>query len=143
MNTAAVLDYEVIDSIPGMARIENEWSDLWERSQDRFVTYSHQVTKALAAYPLRRRHEKLWCITGRRNGALVLVWPFVIYRHFVWRMASAIADTIDYSDPLMDEALDKQQCISDAIRVILAWCPCDLVQFQFVKRTSTLSGIVP
>lgn len=140
--SSATLDYEIIGTTASMARIEHEWNDLWERSHDRFVTYSHQAVSALTAYPLRRQREKLWCIIGRRNGKLVLVWPFVIYRHFVWRMASAIADTIDYSDPLMDEGLDKQRYISDAIRIILALCPCDLVQFQFIKRSSILSGIV-
>lgn len=141
-DTAALLDYEIIDTLSGLNKIEKEWNELWDDSTESLVTYSYQVTKALIAYPLRKKREKFWCIIGRRHGKLVLVWPFVIYRHFLWRMASAIADTIDHSDPLMDESLDKPRCISDAIRTILASCPCDLVQFQFIRKSSMLSDIV-
>ena len=142
-DTAAQLDYEIIDTLVGLNRIEKEWNQLWDSSLESFVTYSYQVTRALIVYPLRRKRERFWCIIARRDGKLVLVWPFVIYRHFSWRMASALADTIDYSDPLMDETLDKHRCISDAIQKILAFCPCDLVQFQFIRKSSMLSEIAP
>ena len=142
-DTGALLDYEIIDTLPGLNTIEKEWNQLWNSSTESLVTYSYQFTKALIEYPLRRKRERFWCIIARRDGKLVLVWPFVIYQHFSWRMASAIADTIDYSDPLMDETLDKPRCIADTIQKILALCPCDLVQFQFIRKSSILSEIVP
>jgi CelD/BcsL family acetyltransferase involved in cellulose biosynthesis len=57
-------------------------------------------------------------------------------------MASAASDTIDYSDPLMDDSLDRESCIADAIRAIHASCPCDLLQFQFIRRSSVLSKVI-
>src|ERR1700761_1823628 len=62
--------------------IEPEWRALWASSREALLTYSVEATRALIAFPLRRRHERLWCLVGRVDGALVLVWPFIIYRHF-------------------------------------------------------------
>jgi CelD/BcsL family acetyltransferase involved in cellulose biosynthesis len=122
--------------------IEPEWRALWASSREALLTYSVEATRALIAFPLRRRHERLWCLVGRVDGALVLVWPFIIYRHFIWRMASAIADTIDYSDPLMAEELDKPAAITAAIQVLRRSCPCDLLQFQFMRMSSRLYSLV-
>lgn len=138
----AALDFAVITSRDGLLEIESDWNELWAASHDGYLTYSFQATRALIENPLRQPTEKFWCLTGRSHGRLVLAWPFIIYRHSLWRMASSIADTIDYSDPLLDESLNKPDAILQAMRMILRTCPCDLVQFQFMRSSSALHPLV-
>src|ERR1700756_4961614 len=45
-DTGALLDYEIIDTLPGLKTIEKEWNQLWDSSTESFVTYSYQFTKA-------------------------------------------------------------------------------------------------
>ncbi len=136
------IEYKVHADLQGLKTIESEWNDLWGKSRDRFITHSYDFTVALYKNPLRHERERMWCLEGRLDGKLVLVWPFIIYRHFAWRVVSPVADTIDYNNPLMDETLDGNDLMLSGISVTIQQCPADLIQFTMIRFTSGLKKLV-
>jgi CelD/BcsL family acetyltransferase involved in cellulose biosynthesis len=136
------MEFQIYTDLPSLRAIESDWNDLWCRSSGQFITHSYDFTAALCRNPLRREREKLWCLIGRRDGALVLVWPFIIYWHGAWRVASPIADTIDSNDPLMDEQFDRNELMRSGISHALRHCPTDLIQFTMIRFESNLKQLV-
>jgi CelD/BcsL family acetyltransferase involved in cellulose biosynthesis len=141
-NITNTIHFEVITDWSGLGKLQDEWNALWRRARHAFALQTFAAADLIYRTPLHGRSTQIWCLVGRVEGELALVWPFTIHRNHGWRLAAPLAGDLDCSDPLI---VDDPACFHYARE---AWayttreCPCDLFHIQFVRRHMPLHDLI-
>jgi CelD/BcsL family acetyltransferase involved in cellulose biosynthesis len=103
--TAAVLDWDLIDSVAGFERIEAEWVDLHHRvappAGKVFLTYNWNWH--WCRHYLSEGGSRLAVVVGRHEGAVVSIWPMVTQRRAGLRVATFMGLPVSqYGEVLID-----------------------------------------
>jgi CelD/BcsL family acetyltransferase involved in cellulose biosynthesis len=136
------ISFEVITDWSELVRLEDEWNELWCSARYPFVLQTFTAADILRRIPLHRRAVRPWCVIGRVQEKLVLIWPFMIYRNHGWALAAPWTSEVDCSDPLVIDGGSHFAHARKAWNFVLTECPCDLFQFQFVRRYMPLHELV-
>lgn len=135
--------FEVITDRAALERLGPEWDALWQRASDDYLMQTSDWARTTLDNPPDARPRRLFCLTGRREGRLGLIWPFVVYRNNGLRMASPVAaEWGDYSSVLVENCDDAEARVAAAWRAARAACPCDVFDLRYVRESSRLQRVL-
>lgn len=128
-----------IRSIEALAALKPDWDDLWQRSPGA----SHYQSADYALQSWRGLAEpagyELFCVTGREDGRLVLVWPLKIRRRLLWRICRPLFANIgEQTDFLAEDGPDADRRTGAALDFVLRKAGADILDLQFVPANAAL-----
>jgi CelD/BcsL family acetyltransferase involved in cellulose biosynthesis len=137
------LDYAIVSTRDGFDGLATEWDTLFDRAgrgSQLFQTFGwcwHWCNHYLDG------NRVLAVATGRREGRLVLVWPFVVNRTAGLVQLSAMGDPVSqYSDALIEPSPDAELRLGEAWRHLLAHIRPDLVWLPHVRADAAIAPIM-
>jgi CelD/BcsL family acetyltransferase involved in cellulose biosynthesis len=132
--------YQIITDPAALIQLQTEWDALWRRADEAvFETFSwHHIS-----YLTMTNASRLYCLLVRRNGALGLVWPFIVTWQRLCRVASPLgAHNGYYSSVLIEDTPDRQQRLAAAWNFTRRHIRCDLFYFKDVPTGSSLHAML-
>ncbi|CAM2151496.1 N-acetyltransferase domain-containing protein [Pararobbsia alpina] len=133
--------YEIVSDEAGFRALETEWNALWDRAQGRYYQAFTvcQLAWQHVGKPLGRR---LRCIVGRRDGRVVVIWPLVTYRKWLWNYVLPLSpDAGDYTSVLVEEGPGASTLVAGAWEVARRRCGADFLQMPYLRETQDLYRI--
>ena len=132
------VQFEIVTDVEDFAALQQEWSELWRRVGgspfQSFRCCFHALHEA--AIP---KGESLYCIVGRRTGRMVLAWPLIRYREYIWTtLRPLVPDAPEQTDVLVENGDDTQSLVSAAWHTLLSSCASDIVSLPCVRTESIL-----
>lgn len=129
------------------AALEAEWNALFERagrSIHVFQTFNwcwHWCRHFLP--PARERGPRLFIVTARREGRLVLVWPLVLDRAAgILRLTSLGEPVSQYGDLLVDDIAEREDVLDAAWSHALARSGADLLHVRRARADGNLAPLL-
>src|ERR1700733_12756269 len=102
--TASSCRIELITDGDSLFSLNKDWDDLYARAERPYVSQSFEWAWCAWKTLARSSDGQLRCLTVRRDGRLVLVWPMVVSRpHRFWSIAAPLGTPGDYTDVLAEE----------------------------------------
>lgn len=126
----------IIRDRAALAALHGAWSDLWRRSRREYVLTTPEFAEIAARVPPDDRARQMTAVALHdRARRLVLIWPFVTYRHHGLRIAEPMASEWgDYSEVLTEDSPFAAMRVADAWAAIRRHCACDLFWLRFVRH---------
>lgn len=128
------LGVDIISDSAGLRALGDQWNALWERSPHGGLFQSFDY--CLDAWELveRPKGRDLAVVTGRQDGELVAVWPFVTYRNRLWTHARQLtASGVELHEMLLDDSVDREVWTQRAWPALLAHSRADVVDLSFFE----------
>lgn len=133
-----IAQFEVVTDLETFASLQQEWNELWRSVRGtpfqlfRYCFHAlHEVAVPTGA--------SLHCIVGRRSGKMVLAWPLIRHREYMWTTVRPLTpDISEPSDVLVEKGDDSEALISAAWHTLLSSCNSDLISLPFVRAESVL-----
>jgi CelD/BcsL family acetyltransferase involved in cellulose biosynthesis len=130
--------FQVIEDVSEFLKLEDEWNSLWTecagQSYESFF-FCHQclLTNSSA------QSGQLWCLTGRKNGKLTLVWPLVISRQGPLKILRPLSSgAADYTTLLVDKVDNVAEVISAAWKIVKSRSGVDILNFPYIREDRVL-----
>lgn len=141
------LQFDIVDSLDALERLEGDWNDLFERAgRSAQVFQTHGFVSLFArTYGQGGRAQAARCtcslaiVTARRGGRLVLVWPLVVRREFGVRVLSWLGEPIaQYGDVVLDPSERAAETLLGAWAHILGTLAPDALRLRKVRADAAL-----
>jgi CelD/BcsL family acetyltransferase involved in cellulose biosynthesis len=127
---------DIITDSDAFLALRNEWNALWSEADGRH----HQafaVCWLCWTQVAKLRGRRLHCIVYRENGELVLVWPLVSHRRFVWTVLEPLTPgTAEHTSILA--AAGASVAIDAAWRAATRHCHADIFTIPYVGKNARL-----
>ncbi|WP_233855676.1 GNAT family N-acetyltransferase [Paraburkholderia sp. HD33-4] len=127
---------EIITDPDAFLALRSAWNTLWSKADGRH----HQafaVCWLCWAQVMKPRGRRLHCIVYRENGELVLVWPLVSHRRFVWTVLEPLTPgTAEYTSILT--AAGASVAIDAAWRAATRSSHADIFNIPYVDKNARL-----
>jgi CelD/BcsL family acetyltransferase involved in cellulose biosynthesis len=131
------MTFEVVRDIDSFCAMQPEWDDLWSRAGGEYFQSYAYCHGSLIAEAARRR--QLHCITARREGRLVALWPLVTSWRNCWKYATPLTPpNRSPSDILVAPDCDVHQVAMGAWRVARKSTQADVFEFWRINSSSPL-----
>lgn len=134
--------FEAVTTIERFESLRHEWEDLWIRAGGGYsLAFGHCLCTLMEiVIPAR---ANLYCILGWKGQRLVLAWPFIRYREFLWRAIRPLApDESVGTDVMVEAGPDCRELVASAWRVLLSTNRADLLTLPHVRAGSELHSQV-
>ena len=123
---------EVVTDSSRMRELAGQWNELWEQSPTVGLFQSFDYCIDAWERVARPAGHGLACVTGRRDGRLVAVWPFVIVPERLWTYARPlVASGVELHELLLDGSVDAGAWAQQAWRALLDCGRLDAVDVSF------------
>ena len=142
VTAAGALDIALVDSRDALARLEAEWTTLWNASEGASGLFlGFNWVWNWCQHYLDIEASGLAIVTARRNGRLVMVWPLVLECQLGLRTASFLgAPVSQYGDVLVDRTDDRHMdWVEESWNYITAQLAVDLVHLRKVRADSAVA----
>jgi CelD/BcsL family acetyltransferase involved in cellulose biosynthesis len=130
--------FEIVAAIEKFQLLQQDWDDLWKRADGSYpqtFEYCLHTLKEMALPTAARLH----CVVGWKNDRLVVVWPLLKYREFLWRAVRPLTpDGSVRSDVLVEPGADARDLVEAAWHMLLKTCRSDLLSLPQVRVDSDL-----
>lgn len=140
--------FELITDIAGFEALEADWAALMVRSgrpEQVFQTFAwcwHWSRHYLAA-PGRRRGARLAIVTGRSDGQLVLLMPFVVTRTAGLTCLSWMGEPVSqYGDVIADATAADRTSLEAGLRFAAEATGTDLVNLRKVRADAVIAPLL-
>lgn len=130
--------YEIVSDETAFCALEQEWNALWRRAHGRYYQAFHVCLLAWqhVAKPVGRQ---LQCIVARRDGQMVMVWPLVTYRKWLWRYTLPLSpDAGDYTSVLVEDGRSAATLVAGAWETARRRCHADFVMLPYLRESQEL-----
>ncbi|HEX5377263.1 MAG TPA: GNAT family N-acetyltransferase [Phenylobacterium sp.] len=130
---------DIVTDEAAFAGLENAWNALYGVVQDAYLSDSFDWARLSWELVCRPRGRELFCLVVRRGSQTVAIWPLVLSRRGMWRIASPLdSETSEYCPFLIDPAADLEQ-VWRAFRDRLSGCGrVDALCLDFVREERPL-----
>lgn len=131
--------YEIVADPLALEALRSQWDALYQRAAQPYFSQSFPWCWTSWQIVGKPRGRCLHCLVARRNGRVVLIWPFVVHRAGPWSLARPLGpETSEYSDVLVEEGPQADARIAAAWQVLRRTCRCDIIALPLVRSTSKL-----
>ena len=125
---------DIITDPDAFLALRNEWNTLWSKADGRH----HQafaVCWLCWTQVAKPRGRRLHCVVYRENGELVLVWPLVSHRRFVWTVLAPLSPgTAEYTSILT--APGASTAIDAAWRAATRYSRADIFTIPYLGQNA-------
>lgn len=117
--------------------LEPEWDALRAELPDSRLSESFAWARLCWSYAPPRRAQELFCLAVRSAGRLVAVWPLVVHRQALWRVAEPLAASSEYCPFLVHPEADPDEVWS-TVSTVLRQAGLDVLRLSNVRRDDVL-----
>lgn len=143
------LSFEVITDRRSFDALENDWTDLFERSgrsHQVFQTFNwnwHWCNHFLSANETADRRS-LAVLVGRRDTQIVTIWPMVLEKQGLIRSLSWMGEPVSqYGDVLVDSSIaDPLAVLREGWLFLLARLSPDVARLRKVRDDATIAPLL-
>ncbi len=133
---------ELITDWAALSALEADWRRLWRSRSDAYFSQSFAWCAARWKTLEATGGCELACVVMRAQGQVILIWPFIIRREAIWRIARPLDQaTTEYSAVLTEKAGDQAH-IAEAWRFLRANARCDLIMLKATPALSPLDQVL-
>jgi CelD/BcsL family acetyltransferase involved in cellulose biosynthesis len=123
--------------------LEGAWAELYRKATERNYTESFDWCLHAWEKVAKPRDWKLFCLLGTERDRLVLVWPFVICRKYLWSLARPLGpETTEYSNILVEDGPDADTRVELAWRALRRMRQYDVLWLPYVRDDSRLHRLL-
>jgi CelD/BcsL family acetyltransferase involved in cellulose biosynthesis len=135
------LQIDIVTDTDAFEALRDEWDELWSRVDGRH-SQAFSVCRLSWIHVARPQGRKLRCVTCRRSGKLVMVWPLVTYRRFLWTVIRPLSpDTAEQSSVLADADPETPAMLVRAWHEAVRRTHADLILLPYVSSDSPLHDL--
>ncbi len=143
-----VLAAEVLDGAAAYDMLRAEWQRLAELQRDATVFQSPDMLAVWSRHFATNRADLLVTIVVRQNGRAILIWPLLVDRSTLVRVARGAGAPIgQYDEILLDPDCDGTEALSAATEALVRAARPDLILLERVRADgalrNALSDIAP
>jgi len=133
---------ELITDWVALSALRDDWRRLWRRASDPYFSQSFEWCAARWRALDAEGGCELACVVMRTHGQVTLIWPFVVRREAIWRIARPLDQaTTEYSAVLTEKAGDQSR-VAEAWRFLRANVHCDLFMLKVTPALSPLDRVL-
>lgn len=147
-SVASTIEVDAVTTRAGFDALESDWNDLFARagrSIHVFQTFNwcwHWCNHFLGP-DTAANSARLFVVTARRAGRLVLVWPLVATRTAGLVRLSFLGEPVtQYGDALVDQVDDKAALLDAAWAFIVARSGADAFHFRRVRADADIAPLL-
>jgi len=129
---------ELIADWAALSAMRDDWRRLWHIRGDAYFSQSFAWCATRWKTLEADGGCELACVVMRAGGEVTLIWPFVVRREAVWRIARPLEQATTEYGAVLTEKDDEQRRIAEAWRFLRANVRCDLF---ILKATPALSPL--
>jgi CelD/BcsL family acetyltransferase involved in cellulose biosynthesis len=136
-------DFRVVVDESEFTALEGAWDELYRKATER--NYSQSFAWCLHGWEkvAKPRGRKLFCLVGTEQDRLVLVWPFVICRKYLWSLARPLGpETTEYSNVLVEDGPDADTRIDLAWQALRRMRQYDVLWLPYVRDDARLHRVM-
>lgn len=127
------LQIEIVRGDEALDVLKSEWMELSTRAREHFCSQTFYWASHAWKHAVARGDCRLSILTGRDQGRLVLVWPFVLRRHLAWQEAEWLGATYEYRDVLVERSPVAGRWIDEAWGFLKTELGADLVSCPSIR----------
>jgi CelD/BcsL family acetyltransferase involved in cellulose biosynthesis len=128
------LQYEIVSDEDGFLSLQHEWDDLWARADGRYYQ-AFGVCWLAWQHVAKPRGRKLRCIVCREKGRVVMIWPLVTHRRFLWTYVVPLSpDAGDYTSVLVEGGASASTFVAGAWHAACHRCGADFVHLPYMNE---------
>ena len=145
MLNGAVIEMQisVVRDSSSLKSLENEWMSIFETADEKCYFYGFAWNWQAWQDIAEKRRFRLNVIVGRVDGRVVLIWPLVIGRFFVWQIAKWLgSQTLEYHDVLVRDEPDKHRWLEAAWAHLRSKAGADAILLEGVRDKSVAASIL-
>lgn len=136
-------DFRVVVDESEFTALESAWNELYRKATER--NYSQSFAWCLHGWEkvAKPRGRKLFCLVGTEQDRLVLVWPFVICRKYLWSLARPLGpETTEYSNVLVEDGPDADTRLDLAWQALRRMRQYDVLWLPYVRDDARLHRVM-
>jgi CelD/BcsL family acetyltransferase involved in cellulose biosynthesis len=134
------LSFEAISDAYSLAALEREWTDLYAGTRRRYLSQTFEWCSTALTSLAGQSGWHLHCLVARRDGKLVLVWPFVVHDRGLFRVAKQLGSYNGWHVMLRADGDDAVRLVTLAWQQARASLPADLIEFRRVLPETPLAA---
>jgi CelD/BcsL family acetyltransferase involved in cellulose biosynthesis len=135
--------FRVVTDEAALAALKPEWDALYRQSADRYYSESFDWCWCGWTAVAKPRGRKLHCLVATADDRVVLIWPLVIHRKYLWSIARPLgSETTEYSNVLVEEGPEADSRMELAWQVLRRTSRYDVLRLPFVRDGSRLHRLV-
>lgn len=132
---------DLITDFDHLASIQGEWDELWHQVPSAKYCQSYTFCRNTWFTMARTQRGTLACFVGRHEGAIVFIWPLVIYNRFLWKVAKPLGPEAPAPfGPLMCEGFPHY--LAEAWDYLRGNRLADFLSLDYVNLDSELHRVV-
>jgi CelD/BcsL family acetyltransferase involved in cellulose biosynthesis len=137
------INFEVVSDPQTFEKLKSEWDYLWKRAADAGIAqsfdYCHDVWQTTA----RANGHTVFCVTGREDGRLILVWPLLKYRKRMRKFLRPFGATgAECTGALIENDIHRQTRTEALWSFVKSHCKADFIVLPFVRSISRLDEVL-
>jgi CelD/BcsL family acetyltransferase involved in cellulose biosynthesis len=137
----AEVDFATIEDYPSFKALEREWNELHAAAARSYLSQTFQWCDVAFHTVAQPSSAKLYCLTARSRGRLILVWPWIIHRRGLLRCADQLGcGFFERHVLLVADLPDAVHLVCEAWRRLREMIPADIVTVRRVHSESALAA---
>ncbi len=131
-------DIELLTDWGAIAALKDDWLRLWQSAGDAYFSQSFTWCATRWRMLAAQGGCELACVVMRNAGQVSLIWPLIVRREALWRIARPLEQATTEYGAVLNEAAGAQDRIAQAWRFVRANVRCDLFMFKATPAHSPL-----
>lgn len=137
------LSFEIITDAERLRLLGPEWDELYGKNDQSVFTQSFAWCSTALQIMEDRRSQPLYCLIGRKQGCLVLIWPFVVLRRGRLRIAQQLGTGFWEGHALLIAAeCDSAATLAEAWKYLKRAVTADLIELRRVPEASSVRSMI-
>lgn len=133
---------ELITDWAKLSALQDEWRRLWRSAGDAYFSQSFEWCAARWQAMQDEGGHNLACVVIRDQDRVKLIWPLVVKREAVWRVARPLDQVTTEYGAVLTEKAGEQARIAEAWRFARTSVRCDLFVLKAAPALSSLDNVL-
>lgn len=137
------LDFQILREPRQLEALCDEWQELYERVSTATVFQGFHWNWLGWKHVGAVRGRRLFVLTGRQDGRIVLIWPLVVYRRELVRQVRWLgSETAEYPDVLLEPGPYAAGWLAAAWDIVKQQVGADIFYSHYVREDAAIDPIL-
>jgi CelD/BcsL family acetyltransferase involved in cellulose biosynthesis len=133
---------ELLTDWAAIEALKDDWLKLWKSAGDAYFSQSFEWCATRWRMLAAQGDCELACVVMRNEGQVSLIWPLIVRREALWRIARPLEQATTEYGAVLNEEAGAQARIAQAWRFVRANVRCDLFMFKATPALSPLDQVL-